>query len=56
MVNVGVIGVGAMGYNHVRVILGLEDAKLVAIADTNKETLDRVSKTISVTNKYSSYK
>lgn len=55
-VNAGVIGVGAMGYNHVRVLLGMEGVKLAAIADSDKINLDKVSRTFGMTNKYLSYK
>ncbi len=42
--NVGVIGVGSMGYNHVRIYSELENAQLVAISDMVRGTLDNVSK------------
>lgn len=42
--NVGVIGVGAMGYNHVRIYSELENANLLAISDMVRGTLDTVSK------------
>ena len=42
--NVGVIGVGAMGYNHVRIYSELENANLLAISDMVRGTLDKVSK------------
>ena len=42
--NVGVIGVGSMGYNHVRIYSELENANLVAISDMVRGTLDKVSK------------
>ena len=42
--NVGVIGVGAMGYNHVRIYTELENANLLAISDMVRGTLDNVSK------------
>lgn len=42
-VNVGVIGVGAMGYNHVRVYSELESANLMAVSDLMKGTLAEVS-------------
>ncbi len=35
-VRVGVIGLGAMGRNHVRVLAELPEAELVAVADTNE--------------------
>ena len=54
-VNVGIIGVGAMGHNHVRVLLGLEGVKLVAIADSNKDTLKKVSSAFNISNIYLSY-
>lgn len=43
-INVGVIGVGSMGYNHVRIYSELENANLVAISDMVRGTLDKVSK------------
>ena len=42
--NVGVIGVGAMGYNHVRIYSELENTNLVAVSDMVRGTLDSVSK------------
>jgi UDP-N-acetylglucosamine 3-dehydrogenase len=42
--NVGVIGVGAMGYNHVRVYSRLKNANLMAVSDLMKGTLAEVSK------------
>lgn len=42
--NVSVIGVGSMGYNHVRIYSELENANLVAISDMVRGTLDKVSK------------
>lgn len=47
---VGVIGVGAMGYNHARVYNEIPRAKLIAVADTNKEKLN------AVVSKYNSVK
>ena len=43
-VNVGVIGVGAMGHNHVRVYSRLKNANLMAVSDLMKGTLAEVSK------------
>lgn len=43
-VNVGVIGVGAMGYNHARVYYKLENANLVAVSDVSEKTLKKVCK------------
>ncbi|MDD2643162.1 MAG: Gfo/Idh/MocA family oxidoreductase [Methanobacteriaceae archaeon] len=43
-VNVGVIGVGAMGYNHARVYYRLENANLVAVSDVSERTLKKVCK------------
>ncbi|WP_308855456.1 Gfo/Idh/MocA family oxidoreductase, partial [uncultured Methanosphaera sp.] len=42
--NVGVIGVGSMGYNHVRIYSELENTNLMAISDMMRGTLDKVSK------------
>lgn len=44
MTNVGVIGVGSMGYNHVRIYSELENTNLIAISDMVRGTLDKVSK------------
>lgn len=43
-INVGVIGVGAMGQNHVRVYSKIKSANLLAISDLMKGTLAEVSK------------
>jgi len=43
-VNVGVIGVGAMGYNHARVYYRLDNANLIGISDVSESTLSKVSK------------
>lgn len=44
MLKVGVIGVGSMGKNHVRVLSELQDVSLVGISDKNKKTLNKISK------------
>lgn len=41
-INVGVIGVGAMGYNHARVYYRLEEANLIAVSDVSERTLNKV--------------
>ena len=43
-VNVGVIGVGAMGQNHVRVYSKIKNANLLAVSDLMNGTLAEVSK------------
>ena len=43
-INVGVIGVGAMGYNHARVYYRLENANLIAVSDVSERTLNKVCK------------
>lgn len=43
-INVGVIGVGAMGYNHARVYSKLDDVNLVAVSDVSEKTLNKVAK------------
>ncbi|MCD7781351.1 MAG: Gfo/Idh/MocA family oxidoreductase [Methanosphaera sp.] len=47
--NVGVIGVGAMGYNHVRIYSELENSNLLAISDMVRGTLDKVSAEFNTT-------
>jgi len=41
--NIGVIGTGRMGKNHVRILNELESANLVALSDTDKEQLGRIT-------------
>ncbi len=54
-VNVGVVGVGSMGRNHVRVYSELDDVNLVAVADINEETAARVARTYRL-NAYTDYR
>lgn len=44
MLKAAVIGVGSMGRNHVRVYNELEDVELIAVADCNQETLQKVAR------------
>ncbi|KZX13608.1 Gfo/Idh/MocA family protein [Methanobrevibacter oralis] len=53
-VNVGVIGVGAMGENHVRVYHKMEEANLIAISDVNERALKRIEKKYETTG-YTDY-
>ncbi len=43
-VNVGVIGVGAMGENHVRVYHKMEEANLLAVSDVSERALKKIEK------------
>ena len=43
-VNVGVIDVGAMGENHVRVYHKIEEANLVAVSDVSERALKKIEK------------
>ena len=43
-VNVGVIGVGAMGENHVRVYHKMEEANLMAVSDVGERALKKIEK------------
>ena len=43
-VNVGVVGVGAMGENHVRVYHKLDEANLVAVSDVSERALKKIEK------------
>ncbi len=47
-INVGVIGVGAMGYNHARVYSRLDQANLMAVSDLMKGNLANVSQKYNV--------
>jgi len=44
MLRVGVIGIGAMGKNHVRVYSEIENVKLVGVADINRESGRAIAK------------
>ena len=54
-VKVGVVGVGTMGINHLRVFSQLPNVDLIAIADLNRKTLNSVSTLYNV-NVYVDYK
>ncbi len=43
-VNVGVIGVGAMGENHVRVYHKMEEANLLSVSDVSERALKKIEK------------
>ena len=43
-VNVGVIGVGAMGENHVRVYHKREEANLMGVSDVSERALKKIEK------------
>ena len=43
-VNVGVIGVGAMGENHVRVYHKIKDANLLAVSDVSERALKKIER------------
>ncbi len=42
-IKIAVIGVGALGRHHARILAGLSDVELVGVADTNQETGQRVA-------------
>lgn len=52
MIRVGVIGVGSMGKNHVRIYSEMEDVELVAISDVNKALVDELSHTFKTVPYY----
>ena len=43
-INVGVVGVGAMGENHVRVYHKMEEANLIAVSDVSERALKKIEK------------
>ena len=51
---VAVIGVGSMGYNHLRVYSEMEDVEVVGASDLNRERLHLIEDRFSV-NSYTSY-
>jgi predicted dehydrogenase len=48
MIKVAVIGVGSMGRNHARVYHELPEANLVAVADSNLQTAEKVAATSGI--------
>jgi UDP-N-acetylglucosamine 3-dehydrogenase len=52
MVKIAVIGVGVMGYNHVRVLSEIEDADLVAISDIDINRSRMISTRFRIPNYY----
>jgi len=56
MVKIAVIGVGVMGYNHVRVLSELEDADLVAVSDSNINRAKEISTRFRIPKYYKDHK
>ena len=54
MINVGVIGVGAMGRHHARIYSELNSAKLIGVSDVNENVGMEIAKAYN-TNFYSDY-
>ncbi len=44
MIKIGVIGVGSMGQQHARVLFHSEHAQLIAVADRDREQLEKVAR------------
>ncbi len=55
MIQAAVIGVGAMGRNHARILAQMEDVDLVAVADVEPEIVERVARTYKA-NAYTDYR
>ena len=43
-----IVGIGEMGWNHLRVFKTIKDVEVVGVADTNKETVERAEKEYGV--------
>ena len=56
MVKIAVIGVGVMGYNHVRVLSEIEEGDLVAVSDLNKNRAKEISTRFRIPNYYKDHK
>ena len=55
MINVGVVGIGSMGRNHARVFAQMPEVNLVALADTNEDTVNQIARMYK-TNAYAGYR
>ena len=55
MVNVGVVGIGAMGRNHARVLAQMQEVNLSALADISEDTVNQIARTYKA-NAYSDYR
>lgn len=55
MIRIGVIGVGSMGKNHVRIYSEMDGVELVGISDVNKELVEELAHTFNTTP-YTDYK
>ncbi len=53
--NIAVIGVGALGQHHARILAGLPDVELAGVADTNQDAGNRVAENCGVPY-YSDYR
>jgi UDP-N-acetylglucosamine 3-dehydrogenase len=49
MIRIGVIGVGSMGKNHVRIYSEMDGVELVGISDVNKELVEELAHTFNTT-------
>lgn len=56
MVKIAVIGTGNMGFNHIRVLTGMEGVDKVIICDADKQKLETVAKRFNLTSTYTDYK
>jgi len=54
--NFGVIGIGVMGTNHVRILSEMEEVDSVFVSDLDKEKLDKIRKQYHVERTYVNYK
>ena len=45
-IRIGIIGTGGMGQHHARQIVEREDARVVALCDTEKESVERLKQAL----------
>lgn len=55
IIRIGVIGIGIMGYNHVRVLTELDNVDVSAICDANDENIIRAKKRFKISDSYKNY-
>lgn len=55
-INIGLVGCGRISYKHITAIDNIENVKIVAICDIDREKVDILSKKLNISKAYTNYK